>query len=162
MADQNQIEDGARGTLETIGMTLSAMRNLLTIVNGLVIFFSLYFLISGKNLGWEPLQMAIWIRIILSLIVIILAIYGIMAAVWWGKKSKLQLKMLTAYLIGIIVVTVVAIILSAIYVRHPTKWDIIFIVLACLATIILITSTLSFSYGLKKTRLLRRFNLFSL
>ncbi|OTF79623.1 hypothetical protein BLA29_002482 [Euroglyphus maynei] len=75
MADQNQIENDARGVLSTIGMTLSMMRYLLTILNGLVIVFAIYFLISGKNLGWEPLQMATWIRILFAFITIIMAIY---------------------------------------------------------------------------------------
>lgn len=162
MVDQNQIEDNARGVMDRIGMTLTAMRYLLIILNGLVILFSLYFLISGKNLGYESLQMVTWLRIIFSLIIIIMAIYGIIIVVWYGEKTKLQLKMLRSYLIIIIIIVLIAIILSAIYVRHPNRWDIIFIILASLATILLIISTLSYSYGLKKTRLLRRFNLFSI
>ena len=147
--------------VETIGLIFRAMRCLLVALNSLVILFVLYFMFSGNDLGGKPLQMATWLRVIYSLLVIVTAIYGIVVALWIGKKTKLHLKLIGGYLAAIAVWALVGIILASVYVRKTNKYDVIFIVATCFIVFLLTTSSLAFGYALKKTKLLRRLNVLS-
>src|SRR4051794_32984492 len=104
--------------------------------------------------------MSTWLRIVYSLLVIVTAMYGIVIAVWTGKakKTKLHLKLIGGYLVGVWVLGVVGIILACIYVRKTNKYDMIFIVATCFVVFLLTTSSIAFGYALKKTKLLRRMN----
>lgn len=154
-------EDGPSTLTETIGLIFRAMRGLLVVLNSVIILFALFFVFSGKNLGGEKLQMVPWLRWIYCLTIISTAIYGIVVSLWTGKKCKFHLKMIMVYLILIALLTLIGIILSAVYVRKPTKYDIIFIVGSCFIMFILTTTTITFGYALKKTKLFRRMNMFS-
>ena len=128
--------------VETIGFIFRAMRYLLVALNSIVILFVLYFLFSGKNLGGDQLQMTTWLRVVYSLLVILTAIYGIVVALWTGKKCKLHLRMIAGYLGAIAVWAALGVILTAVYVRKTNKYDVIFIVLTCFVVFLLTTSSL--------------------
>lgn len=132
----------ATSIAETIGLIFRAMRYLLVALNSIVIIFVLYFVFSGKNLGGDKLQMVTWARVVYGLLVVLTAVYGIVVALWTGKKCKLHLKMIAAYLGSIATVGLIGIILAAVYVRRTNQYDIIFIVAACVITFLLTTSSL--------------------
>lgn len=119
-------------TAETIGLMFKALRYILVGLNSIVILFVLYFLFSGQSLGGEKLMMATWVRVLLSLLVALTAVYGIVVALWTGKKCKFHLRLIAGYLGAIAILSVIAIILSSIYVRKTNKYDIIFIVVTCI------------------------------
>lgn len=157
----NNMEAQASGTIETINLIFRAMRALILSFNVLVILFTLYFAIFGRNLGGDYLMMSTWVRIVLALLALVIASFGIVVALWHGKKTKFHLKMIAVYLASVYTLGLVGIILAAIYVRKPKTPEVIFIVLSCLITFFISMSTIGFGYALKKTKLLRRFNVFS-
>lgn len=119
-------------TAETIGLIFRALRYLLVAFNSIVILFVLYFLFSGQNLGGEKLMMSTWLRVVLSLLVALTAVYGIVVALWSGKKCKFHLRLIAGYLMAIAILSFIAIILASIYVRKTNKYDVIFIVVTCI------------------------------
>ena len=127
---------------ETINLVFRAMRYLLVALNSIVIIFVLYFLFSGKNFGGDKLQMTTWLRVVYSLLVILTAIYGIVVALWTGKKCKVHLKMIGAYLVAIAIWGLLGIVLAAVYVRRTNQYDIIFIVATCVIVFLLTTSSI--------------------
>lgn len=152
---------GPSGVLETMNMMFRAIRYMLAILNTIIIIITCYFMFTARNLGGEPLQMSTWVRILYCSLVIITGIIGLIAVFWYGKKTKIHLKIILTYLISITILVTIGIILAIIYVRKPSKYDIIFIIGTVFATILITLLTLSFGYALKKTKILRRFNLFS-
>lgn len=146
---------------ETITLVFRALRYLLVALNTIVILFVLYFLFGGRNLGGERLAMTTWLRVVLSLLVLLAAAYGILVALWTGKKCKFHLKLIAGYLGAIAALSVLAIILASIYVRKTNKYDIIFISVTCFLVFLLASASMGFGYALKKTKLLRRLNVIS-
>jgi len=155
----SEAEQQASGLIDTVVLVFRAMRALLVAINTLVILFVLYFVFSGKNLGGDQLQMSTWVRVVLSLLVIATAAYGIFVAVWIGKKTKFHLKLIMGYLAAVLFLGLIGIILAATYVRKTNKYDMIFIVATCFIVFLLTTSSIAFGYALKKTKLLRRLNI---
>lgn len=136
-------------TAETIGFIFRALRYLLVALNSIVILFVLYFLFSGHSLGGEKLMMSTWLRVLLSLLVALTAVYGIIVALWTGKKCKFHLRLIAAYLGAIALLSAIAIILASIYVRKTNKYDVIFIVVTC----ILVFFLTSVATGKSKSKL---------
>lgn len=149
------------GVIATINLVFRALRIILVILNVIVILFALFFMFTGRNLGWSELQMSGWARIILSLIAICIASYGIVVALWNGKKTKLHLKLILVHLISVAAFGFLGIILASVYVKKVKRPDIAFIVLSVVGSVFIALSSLGFGYALKKTKLLRRLNVLS-
>lgn len=144
--------------IEYINLVFKVLRWLLVSLNSLVIVFALYFMISGNDLGGNKLKISTGVLVVLALITILVAILGIVAALWWGNKTKIHLSLIIAYAIASLVVMVIGIILAAVYVEEMDSANVAFTVLTVILSILLIKSSLGFAYAVKKTKMLRRLN----
>jgi len=148
----------AESIIEYINLVFRVLRYTLIALNGVVILFTLYFMISGNGLGGEALRMKKSVLIIYSLVVIAVAIVGIVGAIWWGNKTKIHLNIILGYVISALVLMVIAIILASIYVRNMSSADVVFTVFSAIISFLIVNSSLGFAYSIKKTKVLRRLN----
>jgi hypothetical protein len=132
--------------VEYINLVFKAMRYTLIVLNSIVIIGALYFIIFGNDLAGNPLNISTAVLVILGLLAIIIAIDGIVAAVWWGNKTKTHLTLIISYFISALVLMIIGIILAAIYVRDMNSADVTLTVLLVILSILIIKSSLGFAY----------------
>ena len=143
--------------IDYINLIFKILRYTLVALNSLVIVFALYFLISGNGLGGQPLKMHTAVRVVYCILVILVAIAGIVGAVFWGK-SKVHVNIILGHVCAALVLMLIGIVLAAIYVRNMTAPDVVFTVLAVIVSFLIFNSSLGFAYSIKKTKVLRQLN----
>jgi hypothetical protein len=132
--------------VEYINLVFKAMRYTLIVLNSIVIIGALYFIIFGNDLAGNQLNISTGVLVILGLLAIIIAIVGIVAAVWWGNKTKIHLALIIAYVISALVLMIIGIILAAVYVRDMNSADVTLTVLLVILSVLIIKSSLGFAY----------------
>jgi len=137
---------------------IKALRFTLFVLNSIAIISATYFLIFGNDLGGEPFETNSTVRLILCLSIIIVAIVGIIGAVWWGNKTKTHLIIIIGYLISALGLMLIGLILDLVYVRNINSAGVKLGVLIVILSNSIVLSSIGFIYVLNKNHTLKKLN----
>ena len=131
-------------------IAIKVFRVSLAFLNLIVILFSLYFGITGRDLFGNKFDTNQGIVILLSTGVIAIAFLGLINAFWWGQLKQ-HLNIAISYAVSVIVVIIGALIAS-LFGTDISGADVLFIVLTTLCSALLFVVSSSFAFCVYKAK----------
>ncbi|CAG2165044.1 unnamed protein product [Oppiella nova] len=131
-------------------LAIKVLRVSLSLINLIVILFSLYFAITGRDLFGDKLDTNQVIVVLIATTVIFSAVFGIINAFWWGKLKE-HLHIAISYAVCVTVIIICAVITS-LFLSDLRGADVLLIVLVTMCSILLFVISWSFAFCVFKAK----------